>query len=223
MKANLYPPGQPRPPRHLLRWIILGMALLILAGVFVIFNWNNSDTMPGFAKIWKLRASAQLKQIRSGRDSQQTQLARWLLAEALFAQGSYGSAENQYRANLASQQRVHGTNSLESYYALVEISGCLFLEGKQEEAVQHLRRALTDSQLQPGLEPSGLRLYALGVPQQVAALGRLEDATALAKFTFQQAQEVHKDNPVQLQAWETQFQRAMQQIASSPIPESSHR
>ncbi len=199
------------------------MTLLILAGVFLIFKWDNSDTMPGFAKIWKLRASVLQSQIRFGRDSQQTQLARWLLAEALFAQGSYGAAENQYRANLASQQRVHGANSLESFYALVEISGCLFLEGKRDEAVTLIRSALNDSHRQAGLEPSGLRLYALGVPQQVAALGRVEEATALAKFTFQQAQEVHKDNPIQLQAWEAQFQRAMQQIAASPMPESSVR
>src|SRR5437868_5964920 len=102
---NAEPPQPPRRERPVFRWVFLTLTLLLLASTAAFFKWGDSEKLPGFAKVWKLRGDVLVNQIRFGRDASETHAARWNLAFLLIAQGSYGAAENQYRALLASDKR----------------------------------------------------------------------------------------------------------------------
>src|SRR5438045_509262 len=98
---NAETPQPPRRERHLFRWFLLSLLVLLFASTAALFQWGDMESMPGFVKIWKLRGEVLVCQIRYGRDNQGTQDARLIVAKGLVAQGSYKSAENQYRAMLA--------------------------------------------------------------------------------------------------------------------------
>src|SRR5262245_56173706 len=111
MPVNAEPTNPPRRKRHRLRWIILWMMAIIFAGAFIVIKWGDSEKMPGFVKVWKLRADVLRNQVKYGRDKNETLEARRRLVRVLLAQGSYKALEKQYRAFLSSDERMKGTNS----------------------------------------------------------------------------------------------------------------
>src|SRR4051794_6736510 len=130
MPDHAEPPQPPRPERHYFRRVLFSLTLLLLAITFVIFKWGGEENLPGIAVVWKLHGELLYDQIRYGRDKPGTLNVQGALALTLFARGSYPAAENQWKALLASTERVRGTtNSGFANYRLW-LASCLFLEGK---------------------------------------------------------------------------------------------
>ena len=95
MQHHAEPLQPPRRERRVFRWVVVSLTVLLLASITALFLWGDSEKLPGFAKVWKLRGELLVCQIRYGRDKDETHSARLYLAYELEEQGFYGSADYQ--------------------------------------------------------------------------------------------------------------------------------
>lgn len=220
---NAEPSKTPRRKKHLLRWMIFGMALCVLAGAFVILKWGDSENIPGFVKILKLRGKVFFTRVVHGRDSEQRWSAPLFLSERLAADGSYGSLEKQYRALLALDERVSGTNDPWQPDLRYGIAECIFLQGKRAEAAQLIRTELAGMRPQKPVGHIEFRFTRYWLPLRLAEAGRREDALSVAEFVQEQSRIVFKDKPAILRELEEKHNQALQQITNAPPSNPSAR
>ena len=205
MPDTAEPIKEPRRERHLFRWVFLTLLVLSMGGVFAVFKWGDEDNLPGFAKVWKQRGKVLFNQIKYGRDKSETHYARWRLADFLFEQGSYRSAENQFRAYLASYELVYGTNSILSFHFHLRIAECLFMEGKKAEAAPLMRRGMEGALASPGVNERLFGDWFHGFQRLPQGPQSEQEPLSLNQFTMEQLRVVLKDDPARLRRLEYWF------------------
>lgn len=214
MPENLEPAHPPRRRRHIFRWVLGLLLVLLFAGSAVIYRLWTMPNPPDNVKLGKLRGKVLADQIRYGGDKSETRNARLSLVYALMEQKSYAVAELEWRALVVWSERVQGTNVYDTRTFRLMLSHCLFLEGQEEEARRLLRGVMESEKHEPGRDFVGLApLYNIPF---ASSDERFPRELRFSKFVAEQINEAFQYDAVTRLIQVQEYSNPRQRISNGP-------